>query len=380
MSNPGFHVAGQSYMFSPQPQPLYAVQGGIDYALETGKIRPVLNTSFENRPMRMISMPVSKYPADEASRYDSFSCDWVPKDWAAALKTMPDSVRVNWQSTLTRVKDLTSGMLIPSTGVGFSSGAPDNSHKILEAIKSHLLSQLDPNKLLSGQGPAMIQRCMTVWIDNFIFLYDESSMPEPVLLLGEFKKSASMYGQPPTQIHGWVVAGGGHAEAKGIKLFGVEAGSVTLKAAADKELEEETKIPLDKVRAWTLFGAIDRPDNDPRRHGLRSAIFLRWVDTYPQSTQELKKFVGVPLSQLPALCNQGSYNGLPLVLGHADMIRMVMDDIDTREFINWCLNPVQRARFRALQNQMNGSIPQAYPSFSANPYAPSGMRPNYGGF
>lgn len=198
----------------------------------------------------------------------------------------------------------------------------------------------------------VLQRSPFIWVDNFTFFF-RKDMEEPELLLGEWNKKATLYGKEQ-KVHGLVVGGGGHFERMGDKtepstdIFSsrgtftksgnAEEGDMTLRAAADKEIFEELKIPPEKVKSTVFLCVIDDPFNDPRTHGMRT-VFLRWVEIAPRSSEELKSVISVPLSMMSDLCDRKiawtSPKGekLNLILNHGEMIKAVLHHPATQEFL-----------------------------------------------
>lgn len=194
------------------------------------------------------------------------------------------------------------------------------------------------------------QRCPSVWVDNFLFLYTRD-MAEPHLLLGRWKKTVDVYGQN-TSLEGLVVAAGGHYERMGNKkgftgtnIYGsqiylsFEDGDMSLKEAADKEIKEEVGIDPKLIRASREFGLMDDVFGDPRCHGIRY-ITLRWVEQMPKASEELKDIVAIPVSQLSVLYGGTSNWRFPdgkecgLILGHDKLIRYVIEHPDVIEFLS----------------------------------------------
>ncbi len=190
------------------------------------------------------------------------------------------------------------------------------------------------------------QRCPAVWTDNFCFVYSEG-MTEPELLFGEWEKEAEVYGLKQ-RIHGMVLAGGGHYERMGRRQTDVtpcwvpkfEAGDMSLREAADKELTEEIGVPISAVQETVLGGCMDYPLQDPRTHGVRF-FFLRWVVQRPRATDELKRIIGVPVfsklsdfcaGRLPVASKDGRAQLVP-ELNHGEFVRLVMSMPVTRDFM-----------------------------------------------
>ena len=175
-------------------------------------------------------------------------------------------------------------------------------------------------------------------------------MVEPELLLGKWKKDVMVYGEKKT-LDGLVVAGGGHYErcAKkkpyegyvGSKYTTVqmEAGDMSLREAADKELKEEIGIDPYNVKVTQELGYMDHVFSDPRCHGLRF-IFLRWVDQQPHPSTELSSVLSIPVSQMHKLCDREIFWNSPdgkrlgLILGHDEYAKLVLSHPDTIDFIS----------------------------------------------
>lgn len=203
------------------------------------------------------------------------------------------------------------------------------------------------------------QRCPSVWADNFVF-FMQKGMKEPELLLGEWSKRVKEYGEEK-QLHGLVVAAGGHYERQANKKEypQTEKGHLSWREAADRELFEEVKIPKERVKATQMVAVMDDVYNDPRVHGIRG-IHLRWVEMEPKSSDELKTIVSVPLSCLPSLCggkvawsnSQGKKLGF--ILNHEKMVSLIMHLPDTQTFLVKILESLNE------NNQPTGVFPRTF--------------------
>jgi hypothetical protein len=84
---------------------------------------------------------------------------------------------------------------------------------------------------------------------------------------------------------------------------------------------------------------MDSAFNDPRAHYIRH-IFLRWIESPPKSSAELKNVIAIPLSQVPMLtsrtrkwrCADGTE--LELQLNHHTMVDLVLSMPMTQAFIS----------------------------------------------
>lgn len=201
---------------------------------------------------------------------------------------------------------------------------------------------------IKGTNIKAPQRCPAVWVDNFCFLHT-GAMLEPELLLGRWKKEVEVYGVKQS-LEGLVIAGGGHYERCAKKSpipsasgYGngivPEAGDVSLREAADKELKEEIGIDRLQVKATQEFGCMDDMLNDSRCHGIRH-IFLRWVDQAPRPSSELSNVLSVPVSQMSKLYNREinwrSPDGklLGMILNHDLYARLILEHPQTIDFIS----------------------------------------------
>jgi ADP-ribose pyrophosphatase YjhB (NUDIX family) len=214
-----------------------------------------------------------------------------------------------------------------------------------DQAKKTMANLMDPNwvpKLIPGKSQLygnstiQMQRCPRIWVDNFIFFY-KPGMKEPLLLLGEWRKNVTIYGTK-TDVHGLVVAGGGHYETMGNRGTAIEAGHMSMSEAADREVFEEVKIPKDRLKATQFLGFVDNVFNDPRTHGIRN-IYLRHVEMEPSATDELKTVIAAPVSMLHDLCTgKQTYQtdkGLSLgfILNHESMVEFVMNHPDVKQFV-----------------------------------------------
>lgn len=206
---------------------------------------------------------------------------------------------------------------------------------------------LNFNWIPKGGKVGYPQRCPFIWVDNIIFLYQEG-MSQPHLLIGRWKKQVEIYGTL-TELEGLVLAGGGHYErmAKKGPIYDnmmsrsimPEGGDFSLRAAADKELGEEIGIDPRNVKATRELGMMDDVFSDPRCHGLRAGIYLRWIDQAPRSTEELKSVIAIPVDQLHRLYNNTDKWKFPdgkefgFILNHDKLIRMIMKHPDTMDFL-----------------------------------------------
>lgn len=191
------------------------------------------------------------------------------------------------------------------------------------------------------------QRCPSVWVDNFLFLYKQGMM-EPMLLLGRWRKPCDIYGNATT-LEGLVLAAGGHYERMANKkslpdrnngeYVKFEMGDISLRAAADKEIKEEVGIDPRNIKFTQEFGMMDDVFSDPRCHGIRAGIFLRWVEQTPSPTDELKDILAIPVSQLGMLYNNvakwkfADGKEFGFILGHDKLVRMVMKHPQTLDFL-----------------------------------------------
>lgn len=180
------------------------------------------------------------------------------------------------------------------------------------------------------------QRCPSVWVDNFVFIFD-GGMREPRLILGRQKKKMNMYGKDQ-MIDGLVVAAGGHVETMGEKSEGLEPGDICLREAADKEMKEEIGIDRRNVVATLPVAVISDPLNDPTRDGLRF-VYLRFVKQQVRTSDELKDVFTVPVSKLKDLCD-GSISiksaddvSLSFIRNHDQFVKKVMSLSETESFL-----------------------------------------------
>jgi ADP-ribose pyrophosphatase YjhB (NUDIX family) len=118
----------------------------------------------------------------------------------------------------------------------------------------------------------------------------------------------------------------------------VEKGHMCISEASVSEVFEELQIHKSDIKATKMLGVIDDIENDPRMHGIRF-IYLRWVETEPKKSDELKSIVSVPISLLNNLAERRvawpNKEGKPLgmVLNHDKMIKLVMAHPDTQKFL-----------------------------------------------
>lgn len=117
-----------------------------------------------------------------------------------------------------------------------------------------------------------------------------------------------------------------------------EDGHITIRECADAELKEEVGIDRSLVRATIEFGCMDSAFNDPRAHYIRH-IFLRWVETPPKSSAELKNVFAIPLSQLPVLINRSQKlsignTALELQLNHDKLLELVLSTPFAKAFVD----------------------------------------------
>jgi ADP-ribose pyrophosphatase YjhB (NUDIX family) len=238
------------------------------------------------------------------------------------------------------------------------------------------------NKLTStwqikGTAQEHQQRCPAIWVDNIVIQY-KAGMGEPCVLLGHWAKDVIMYGDKVV-LEGLAIAGGGHYERcankpKSImgnagKYVTPEAGDLSLRQAADKELKEEIGVNPRNIRATHELGYMDDVFADGRYHGVRH-IYLRWLeqDTV-RGTSELSTIVATPLSMLPALCRgeipwtpEGTTKELGLILGHDRLLRLVFTLPATQEFIEFVKNTADAA---AMQPQLGRAFGFPTPSAPA---------------
>jgi 8-oxo-dGTP pyrophosphatase MutT (NUDIX family) len=207
-----------------------------------------------------------------------------------------------------------------------------------EALTKLLSNDWNPK----GSLESFPQRCPSIWVDNFTFLF-KRGMNEPELLLGRWKKDVVVYGDKKN-LEGLVVAGGGHYERCARKPIEsqfhlvYEEGDMDLRLAADKELTEEIGIDCHNVLQTKELGYIDYVFNDPRYHGVRH-VFLRWVDQEPTATSELSNIVSVPVSQMHYLYNREIPWTLPdgtklgLILNHDIYVKLILHMQPVLDFI-----------------------------------------------
>jgi predicted NUDIX family phosphoesterase len=93
------------------------------------------------------------------------------------------------------------------------------------------------------------------------------------VLLGRWTKRASLYGREQ-DVDVLALAAGGHYEAMGDRLGGMEPGDMSLRAAADKELKEEVGIDRRQVRATTYLGVYDDVLREVRRSAMHRSAGL----------------------------------------------------------------------------------------------------------
>ena len=188
------------------------------------------------------------------------------------------------------------------------------------------------------------QRCPSIWVDNITFLYKQG-MQEPMLLLGRWKKEVQVYGEKQT-LEGLVIAGGGHYERcarkpviwTGSASVKLEAGDMSLREAANKEMNEEMGIDADNVKATVPLGYMDDVFSDPRCHGVRFA-YLRWVEQEPRASEELKNIIAAPISLLRDLANREKQWTSPegkkfgLILNHDQFLRLIITHPQVTDFL-----------------------------------------------
>jgi ADP-ribose pyrophosphatase YjhB (NUDIX family) len=229
------------------------------------------------------------------------------------------------------------------------------------------------------------QRCPFIWVDNFLFLYRQG-MPEPYLLLGRWTKNVEVYGEK-TNMDVLALAAGGHYERVGNKarLYDRESGSYvdfepgdfSLREAADKEIKEETGVDPKLIRATRDFGMMDDVFGDPRCHGLRAAIYLRWVEQAPVASEELKSIVAVPVSQMHHLYNNRVKWRFPdgkelsmAGLGHDRVARYVLTHPETQEFLTLIRTFYEQHPQAAApvfgQSVVGSAFPNASPALTFN--------------
>jgi 8-oxo-dGTP pyrophosphatase MutT (NUDIX family) len=188
------------------------------------------------------------------------------------------------------------------------------------------------------------QRCPFISVDNFTVLFTQAMHErgeEPKLILGLWDKEVEIFGVKQ-RVRGLALGGGGHYERCARKADGFEPGDMSLRAAADKELNEEVGISRGAGAGRIVtreLGFIDDPLQEPRAHYERF-VYLRWVEQEPKPSSELKKILMVPLSIVPSLCDRrigwtdptdGAQLGL--VLGHDKLLRLIMSHPDTQSFL-----------------------------------------------
>jgi ADP-ribose pyrophosphatase YjhB (NUDIX family) len=216
-----------------------------------------------------------------------------------------------------------------------------------ERSRANLLSS---NWDVKGTSYSHPQRCPSIWVDNFTFLYTKG-MSEPELLLGKWKKDVTVYGEKQT-LEGLVIAGGGHYErcakkavistyvaGRGNVPFKYEEGDMCLKDAADKELKEEIGIDPQNIKTTQELGYVDDVFSDPRCHGVRF-VFLRWVDQAPRPSSELTSVLSIPVSQMQKLCDREIFWNAPdgkklgLILNHDTYSKLILAHPQTLDFIS----------------------------------------------
>lgn len=221
-----------------------------------------------------------------------------------------------------------------------------------------------------GSAAKFPQRCPSVWVDNFCFLY-QRGMEEPYLVLGRWQKRVEVYGEV-TDMDVLALAGGGHYERMGNrtrrydtqtgKYIEFEQGDFSMREAADKEVKEEIGVDPKLIRATRFFGMMDDVFGDPRCHGLRAGIYLRWIEQPPSTSAELKNIVAIPVSQLHLLTERKSKwrfadgKELELGLGHDKLIKLVLAHPDTQAF----LTLIRTYYDVQTRNFGNGSAPLAF--------------------
>jgi ADP-ribose pyrophosphatase YjhB (NUDIX family) len=202
---------------------------------------------------------------------------------------------------------------------------------------------LDTTWIPKGSSVPQEQRCWDLWADNFCFHWTRT-MPEPHLVLGRWTKQAKVWGKMQNN-DDLVVAAGGHVERPGTRVqqgYGqqpkYEAGDLSIRAAADKEIKEEIGLNKADIKQTVYLGVFEDALRDPRRAGI-SHVFLRWIETEPKTSAELKNVVTVPVSHLPALCARqtcwNSPDGKQITLGlnHHILIQTVMQIQETLDFL-----------------------------------------------
>ena len=207
-----------------------------------------------------------------------------------------------------------------------------------------------------GDTSAYPQRCPAVWVDNFCIFYTAdmaATNEEEEVLMGRWTKKVEVYGVTQ-ELDGIALAAGGHYERCARKAnkelrdpYGrysgtvkPEEGDMGLRAAADKELKEEVGIDPRNVRLTLPLMVVDDPLGDPRVHGLRF-IFLRWIEQTPRASKELPNILSVPTSTLLDFCNgritwpSPEGKELSIILGHHELIPMILECQRTKEFISY---------------------------------------------
>jgi hypothetical protein len=221
----------------------------------------------------------------------------------------------------------------------------------MEETQANLLNfWWTPKKIDNAYQYYEAQRCPYISVDNLCFLYSREMHDrgaEPHLILGIWEKQVELYGSL-TKVKGLVLAAGGHYERMANKSrpeehaggrgFKTEGGDSSLRAAADKELNEEIGIDKTKVKVTRELGFMDDCISEPRAHYLR-CIFLRWIEQSPRPSEELKTVIPVPLSKLPDLCSgkiaykDAQGQELRLELGHDRLLHLVMAHPETQGFL-----------------------------------------------
>ena len=111
--------------------------------------------------------------------------------------------------------------------------------------------------------------------------------------------------------------------------------------AANNELKEEIGVDKRSLLYTERVCSYDDVERDPRSHYV-GAVYFRFFKVEPQPSSELKTIVAVPLSQLGSLVQgqpfimpraDGSYEELPLVLGHDRLLAQVISLPNVQELL-----------------------------------------------
>jgi len=188
-----------------------------------------------------------------------------------------------------------------------------------KSYPNELLKKLDK---MTTSWKNQEQRCPAITSDIILFHRYKGKL---CILMGYWKKEVLINNKK--QVHeGITVVPGGHYERMGRRNPKItkEKGDRDQLNSALKELEEETGIK--KIKDLKPICIIDRSDNDPRTHVLRT-VFTAYTKEMPKSTEEIQDFFHIPVSELGKIIREKrvKYNGktMRFALNHDIMLEIV---------------------------------------------------------